>query len=78
MPTLTIHNVSSEMLDRLRDRATRQGRSLEQEVKEMLNYHLISRSELIDTIMAQWHQLPDPPSAKTVADWILAGRRGDA
>ncbi|MDL2274685.1 hypothetical protein LJC22_00980 [Desulfosarcina sp. OttesenSCG-928-G10] len=47
-------------------------------MRTVLNYHLISRSELIDTIMTQQHQLPGPPPAKAVTDWVLADRRGDA
>jgi len=77
MPTLTIRNVPPEVIDRLKDRASRQGRSMEQEVREILSYYLVSRDELIDNIQAQWHQMPNPPSAEEVTDWIKAGRRGD-
>lgn len=77
MPTLTIRNISPEMIERLKDRAGRQGHSMEQEVREILSYHLISRDELIDKIQTQWLQMPNPPSAAEVDGWIQAGRRGD-
>jgi hypothetical protein len=76
MPTLTIRNVPQEVFERLKDRASRQGRSMEQELREILGYHMISRDELIDRIQMQWRHLPDPPSAEEVGGWIQAGRRG--
>lgn len=74
MPTITIRNLPPELVERLKDRAGRQGHSMEREVREILGYHLMAKGELLDQIRARWTQLPDPPSAEEVNGWIKAGR----
>lgn len=76
MSTITIRNLPPELVERLKDRAGRQGHSMEREVREILGYHLMARGELLDQVQARWPQLPYPPSADEVAGWIK-GSRGE-
>jgi plasmid stability protein len=75
MATITIRNLSPEIVENLKALASRNGRSMEQEAREILAYRLASRSSILDAIQAKWEEYA-PPSAQEIQDWITAGRRG--
>ena len=76
MTTLTIRNLPAELIKRLKDRAKRNGRSMEQEAREILDQRLAARGELLSEMRARWQDISSPPSASEVAGWIKTGRRG--
>jgi len=77
MATLTIRNLPPEVVKRLKERAKRNGRSMEQEAREILGQRLASRSELLSEMRGRWTDIATPPSASEVDEWIGAGRRRD-
>lgn len=75
MATLTIRNLPQDVVERLKERAKRHGRSMEQEAREILGQRLASRGELLSEMRARWSSIGSPPTASEVSGWIEAGRR---
>jgi len=69
MATITVRNLPPETVESLKALAASNGRSMEQEVREMLTYRFMPRERLLDEIVAK---RPDvqPPSAHEVMEWI--------
>jgi plasmid stability protein len=74
MPTLTIRKVPRAVIARVKSVAERSGRSMEQEVRELLERRYARRQDILKAIRTSWRALP-PSSAKEVARWIDTGRR---
>lgn len=74
MPTLTIRKVPRAVIARLKNAAARSGRSMEQEVRELLERRYARREDVLKAIRTSWQVLP-PSSANEVARWIETGRR---
>lgn len=77
MATLTIRNLSPDVVKRLKERAKQNGRSMEQEAREILGQRLATRSMVLAEMRAGWKEIASPPSASEVNEWITAGRRGE-
>jgi hypothetical protein len=77
MASITIRNLSSDIIGSLKALAAGNGRSMEQEVRAILADRLIPRHRLLDEIRGKWTEFP-PPSAQDVQEWIDSGRRGVA
>ena len=75
MPTLTIRNVSAKTVKSLKALARRGHRSMEQEVRELLEGHVVERRSVLEQIEAGWTRQSRRPSASEVDAWIGAGRR---
>jgi hypothetical protein len=75
MASITIRNLSSEIVDNLKALAMNNGRSMEQEAREILACRLMPRDRLLNEIRSKWSEFP-PPSAQDVNEWIASGRRG--
>ena len=75
MASITIRNLSSEIVENLKALATNNGRSMEQEAREILTCRLMPRDRLLNEIQSKWPDFP-PPAAQDVKGWIEAGRRG--
>lgn len=76
MATITIRNLSSDIVDRLKIRASTYGRSMEQEARDILTFRLASRDAVLDEVQALWSRM-EPPSAADVQDWVQSARRGE-
>lgn len=76
MATLTIRNLPPDVVKRLKERAKRNGRSMEQEAREILGQRLAARGELLADMRVRWREIASPPSASEVDKWIDMGRRG--
>ena len=74
MPTLTIRNVPRMVIARLKNAAVQSGRSMEQELRELLERRYGRREDVLKALRASWGELPSS-SAKEVARWIETGRR---
>jgi plasmid stability protein len=74
MPTLTIRNVPAKVVKSLKALARRRRRSMEHEVREMLEAHVAERQSVLEQIEAGWARQARRPSAAEVDTWIRAGR----
>jgi antitoxin FitA len=72
--TLTIRNLPDDLVQRLKDAAASRGRSMEQEVRDLLRIHYMERSEILDRMRARWDDAV-VPSAVEVRRWRDAGRK---
>lgn len=75
MPTLTIRNVSLKTVKSLKALARCHHRSMEQEIRELLEHHVVERSSVLEQIEAGWERQTRRPTATEVDAWIRAGRR---
>jgi plasmid stability protein len=74
MATLTIRNVPPAVVKALKSMARKNRRSMEQEVRELLEEHVADRSSVLDRIEASWATLTRRPTAEEVDRWIESGR----
>lgn len=74
MPTLTIRNVPATVVRSLKALARRRQRSMEQEVRELLEVHVSERRSVLDQIEAAWGRQTRRPAAREIEGWIVAGR----
>ena len=75
MPTLTIRNVPTKVVKALKSLARRRRRSMEQEVRELLEGHVAERRSVLEQIEAGWARQTRRPTAAEVDAWIGVGRR---
>ncbi len=74
MATLTIRNVRPGVVKSLKSLAKKRQRSMEQEVREMIEEHVAGRGSILAQIEAAWARQRRRPTAKQVDSWIKAGR----
>jgi plasmid stability protein len=74
MPTLTIRNVAPKVVRALKAQAERNRRSMEQEVREIIQGQVGDRSSAINQIARSWAAQKRTPSAREVEAWIRVGR----
>jgi len=74
MATLTIRNVPTKTVKSLKTLAKRNRRSMEQEVRAVLEQHVGDRLALLGEIEHAWASQTRRPSADEVDAWIHAGR----
>ena len=74
MPTLTIRNVPTKVVRSLKALARRRRRSMEQEVRELLEAHVAERRSVLEQIEAGWARQTRRPTAAEVDAWIGVGR----
>jgi Antitoxin FitA-like, ribbon-helix-helix len=74
MATLTIRNVPTKVVKSLKTLARRNRRSMEQEVRAVLEQHVGDRRALLDEIEQSWTRQTRRPRAHEVDAWIQTGR----
>jgi plasmid stability protein len=74
MATLTIRNVPQRTVRSLKALARRNGHSMEQEVRDLLETSVNERAAVLDEIEAGWEAQTRRPAANEVDRWITAGR----
>ena len=74
MATLTIRNVPPEVVDALKTLAKRNRRSMEQEVRELLQGFVGERRSVIEQIEASWKHQRRPTTPEEIESWIREGR----
>lgn len=74
MPTLTIRNVPGKVVKSLKQLARRNRRSMEQEVRALLEQQMGDRRALLDAIEQSWTRQARRPKAREVDAWMRAGR----
>jgi plasmid stability protein len=75
MATLTIRNVRPAVVKSLKALARRSQRSMEQQVRELLEDYVAERRSVLEQIEAGWAAQPRRPTAEQVDNWIGAGRK---
>lgn len=73
MATLTIRNLPERTVDQLKKRAQAHHRSMEQEVREILEMNLRERSDALERIQARWERI-SPPSKADADQWLAESR----
>lgn len=73
MATLTIRNLPDELVERLKVKAKAANRSMEQEVRELLETHYPKKQEALERIRARWNQLPETHHEE-MNEWRNKGR----
>jgi plasmid stability protein len=74
MATLTIRNLSTKAIRALKAIAKRNRRSMEQEVRELIEARVRDRLSTIAQIERSWAAQKRTPSSKEVEAWIREGR----
>jgi plasmid stability protein len=74
MATLTIRNVPDKVAKSLKTLARKNRRSMEQEVRELINEHVGERLSVLEQIEAAWVKQTRRPTAAEVEGWIATGR----
>ena len=74
MPTITVRNVSPKVVQSLKALARRHNRSMEQEVRELLEGYVAERRAVLLQIEASWSRQARRPTAAEVDAWLAIGR----
>ena len=74
MPTLTIRNVAPKVVRALKAQAERNRRSMEQEVREIIEGQVADRTSAVNQITRSWASQKRAPTAVEVEAWIREGR----
>ena len=75
MTALTIRNLSPEVIQSIKLLAQRNHRSMEQEVREMIERYVGDRLSAIEQIKRSWDSQSRFPSTQEIDSWIQEGRR---
>jgi len=73
--TLTIRNVPMRVVKGLKSLARRRGRSMEQEVRALLEEQVADRTAVLRRIRASWSRQARRPGTAEIDRWIETGRR---
>ncbi len=74
MPTLTVRNVPPKVVQSLKALAKRHNRSMEQEVRDLLEGYVTERRAVLDQLQAGWAKQTRRPTAAEVDTWMAVGR----
>ena len=74
LPTLTSRNVPAGTVDKLKALARRRGRSMEQEVRELLESSTAERQSVLSQIEESWAAQKRRPTAEGIDRWMEIGR----
>ena len=74
MATLTVRTVPTKVVKSLKGLARRNRRSMEQEVRAVLEQHVGDRLALLDEIEQSWRRQTRRPKTREVETWMGAGR----
>lgn len=74
MPTITVRNVPPKVVQSLKALAKRHNRSMEQEVRDLLEGYVVERRAILDQIEAGWQLQIRRPTAAEVDTWMAVGR----
>lgn len=74
VPTFTSRNVPAGIVDTLKALARRGGRSMEQEVRELLAAYTAERRSALSQIEKSWTARTRRPTAEEIDRWMQIGR----
>lgn len=70
MATVTVRNLSPKVVRALKSRAKRNGRSMEQELRAMIDLYVGGRPAVMKQIEESWCRQTRRPTAAEVEGWI--------
>jgi plasmid stability protein len=73
MSTITVRNLPNDLVDRIKAAAEKKGRSMEQEVRELLMHRYMPKDDLLQRIRERWKNV-DTPTAAEIENWTQTGR----
>ena len=74
MPAITIRNLPDDLVARVKATAASHGRSMEEDVRQLLQYRFRSKEDILQELPTQWKRRGQP-AAEEIDAWIEAGRR---
>lgn len=74
MPTITVRNVPAKVVQSLKALARRHSRSMEQEVRDLIEGYVVERRAVLDQIEAGWSKQTRRPSPAEIDTWMGVGR----
>ena len=73
MATLTIRNLSEDLVQRIKSTARNKGHSMEQEVRKLLEARYAKRAEVLARVRARWNNIPETHPDE-IKGWREEGR----
>jgi plasmid stability protein len=74
MATLTIRNLPKDLVERIKDVAARNGRSMESELRDFLLQRYVTRQQVLEEIRNRPPGFPSA-TAREIRRWIETGRK---
>jgi plasmid stability protein len=74
MATITVRNVPAKVVQSLKALARRHKRSMEQEVRNLIEGYVVERGAVLDQIEAGWDKQTRRPTAGEIDAWMGVGR----
>lgn len=74
MPTITVRNVPPKVVQSLKALARRHNRSMEQEIRDLIEGYVAERRAVLDQIAAGWSKQTRRPTAAEIDAWMGVGR----
>lgn len=74
MATITVRNLPQHLVERLKQMARLNGRSMEQEVREILESCVRDRASVLEQIEESWKEQTRPTTADEVNRWLKTFR----
>ena len=74
MPTITVRNVSARVVQSLKALARRHNRSMEQEVRDVIEGYVAERRAVLEHIEARWSKQTRRPTTTEIDAWMRVGR----
>lgn len=74
MATVTVRNLTPKVVRSLKSLAKRNGRSMEQEVREIIEMYVGDKLSVMKQIEESWSRQARRPAADEVDAWINEGR----
>lgn len=74
MPTITVRNVPAKVIHSLKALARRHNRSMEQEVRDLIEGYVSERRAVLDQIEAGWNKQARRPTSAEIDAWMGVGR----
>jgi len=73
MGAITIRNLPDDLIGRMKEAAGAHNRSMEQEVRELLERNYAPREEVLNRVRERWQELPETTPEET-DHWRDEGR----
>jgi plasmid stability protein len=74
MPTITVRNVPARAIQSLKALARRHKKSMEQEVRDLIEGYVVERRAVLDQIETGWSKQTRRPTAAEIDMWMGVGR----
>jgi len=77
MATITVRNIPEEVIAMIKNRARRNKRSMEQEVRTILSEVVLDRERAMKRIESFWQRQKRPISKEEVDAWLRKARQNE-